>query len=336
MYIMLFLPIALINLAFAIVPERCKAQTSLVQDNKNPKQKNTKKAIEPQEIAFDNKKLLAKQLASHRAAMYKGLIKNGITKENAKKVYKLNFLEKPVSSAKSQPEFVMTIDLYTSKFLKHEFVAKAFFHEHLDVLNDAQTQYGVDKEIIVALITMESLAGYRKGDINILETLFTLAYTSKRREFFTKELLAAFKLMQSPEYHFHLDTKGSWAGAMGYSQFMPSSVLNYAVDGDKNGVIDIINSPIDAIYSAANYLNKAGWKYGEPVVIELTTEELQHIDVCAAIDKPYEGGKFVLQETNPNERFFVVYNNYNAIIRWNRSFLFAYTANKIASTLKVK
>ena len=177
MYIALILPFFFIK-TYALIPERCKgieAEQPKTQETKLP---TTNNKTEKREINFNNKKALQKTLNTHRKDLYKHLLKNGIKKENAKKVFELNFLEKPISSAKSQPEVIMTIDLYTSKFLKHEFVAKAFFYEHSQALNDAQHQYGVDKEIITALIAMESLAGYRKGDINILNALFTLAYTS--------------------------------------------------------------------------------------------------------------------------------------------------------------
>ena len=328
MYIIILSSFLFVQSLYAITPERCKTQEQISQEQ-------TKKSTQnAHTIDFQNKKNLQQITAMQRKVIYKHLLKSGIKKSIAKQVFNLTFLEKPISSGKAQPESTMTIDVYISKFLKHEIIAKGFFMQYSKELNEAEEKYDVDKEIITALITMESLAGLRKGEINILNALFTLSYTSSRSEFFTAELVAAFQLMENSKYHFTFETNGSWAGAMGYSQFMPSSVLNYAVDGNSDGIVDIINNPVDAIHSAANYLQNAKWQRNEPVLKELTAQEIAKIEICTAINKPYEDGKLLLPEILPNERLFVVYNNYNSIIRWNRSFLFAYTANHIAQNLK--
>lgn len=313
--------------AYALIPARCGE----VEKTDAP---STSKKAQLQEVAFNNKTLLAKQLNDHRKTIYRVLVKQGISAKNAKQVYRLEFLERPIASSKAQPEFTMTIDAYTSKLLRNELIAKSFMQEHMQTLLNAEQKYGVDKEIIVALITMESMAGRRKGDIRILDSLFTLSYSSRRSSFFTDELVAAFKLMESGKHNFAFETTGSWAGAMGYTQFMPSSLLHYGVDGDNDGMVDIINNPRDAIYSAALYLNKAGWKYGEKILKEISEADLSGVDICSAVNKPFEGGKLTLQEASPRERFFIVYNNYNSILRWNRSFLFAYTAHTISQKLK--
>lgn len=315
--------------AYALIPHRCQEHTkhqSVSNAKIKPKQKT--------DIAFNNKSLFAKQLGGHRTKIYQTLLKNGISVNSAKRVYKLQFLERPIASSKVQPEFTMTIDIYVSKFLRHESIARSFMQEHLSVLTDAEQIYNIDKEVITALITMESMAGHKKGDIHVLNTLFTLSYYSRRSNFFTDELVAAFKLMESKKYNFVFETKGSWAGAMGYTQFMPSSVLHYGADGDNDGVIDIINNPRDAIYSAAMYLSKAGWKRNEKILKEMMPEELTNIDICSTIDKSFENGKLILPENEPKERFFIVYNNYHSILRWNRSFLFAYTVHTVSERLK--
>lgn len=331
MYLIFVLPFVLLSSVFALIPEQCQMQEAVAVAKKN---NNTKSMPIKKVLDFKKKASINKATKQHQKSIYKILRKKGVSKKIASYVFKLKFLQKPISSAKSQPELLMTIDVYQSKFWKHKIVAKNFYEKYQENLKEAEIKYNVDKEIITALITMESLAGRRKGNINILNALFTLSYASPRSEFFKSELVYAFKLLESKKHNFKTNTRGSWAGAMGYSQFIPSSVWHYAVDGSGDGKIDIINNPIDAIHSAANYLNKAKWQKGGVVTKELTVEDLKNLYVCSAINKEYDGGKLILPEAKPKERFFVVYNNYNSLIRWNRSFLFAYTAEQIADNLK--
>ena len=192
------------------------------------------------------------------------------------------------------------------------------------------------KEAIVSLILIESNLGENKGKLNIMDALFTMShpYNSTRNKFFTNELIAAFKLLSSEKHYFRNNLMGSWAGAMGFTQFIPSSVLAYAVDGDADGKIDIINSKIDAIYSAANYLAQAKWAFNKSIMKEISKDELQNIDLCKTLGESFQDGTLFLAQITPDERYFITYNNYQTIIKWNRSFVFAYTVHLLSSELK--
>lgn len=286
-------------------------------------------------IDFSNKHTLKIQTKEHQTTVYNKLIEEGIPKRIAKYTFKLNFLERPTVDYKNQPEFKIMLNNYAKKFIERTPRAYKLLEHNIDVFLQAEKQYGVDKEAIAALILLESNIGENKGNLNILDALFTMShpYNSTRTQFFTNELIAAFKLLSSSKHFFRNNTMGSWAGAMGYTQFIPSSVLAYAVDGNKDGIIDIINNKVDAIHSAANYLSKARWQKGQNIMIELSEDEIKGIDICKDLDKPYKDGTLVLQELNP-DRYFITYGNYQTILRWNRSFAFAYGVQSIMNELK--
>jgi len=158
----------------------------------------------------------------------------------------------------------------------------AFAQEQADVLADVVARTGVPQEIIVAIIGVETFYGRIAGSYRVVDALSTLAFDyPKRSPFFTKELehflVLAFESGKDP-----LELTGSYAGAMGYGQFMPSSYRAYARDHDGDGVADIWRNPADAIYSVANYFVEHGWKSGQPVIVPAVAT-----DVPADI---FEGG----------------------------------------------
>lgn len=141
-----------------------------------------------------------------------------------------------------------------------------FLREYREPLSRAQAETGVPAEVIVAIIGVETYYGRIAGSYDVIDALATLAFDyPKRSAFFTGEL-ENFLLLTREQGLDPLLLKGSYAGAMGYGQFMPSSYRAYAVDFDGDGVTDIWNSPVDAIGSVANYLAEHGWRAGEPVV----------------------------------------------------------------------
>lgn len=157
---------------------------------------------------------------------------------------------------------------YRNIFLnqKREDQGVDFWHEHRDTLARASRTYGVPASIIVAIIGVETYYGRIAGRYHVLDALATLAFDYPRRsEFFTRELKHYLLLTREQGFD-PADMKGSYAGAMGYGQFMPSSYRSYAVDFDDDGVTDIWNNPVDAIGSVANYFKRHGWREGEPVV----------------------------------------------------------------------
>lgn len=149
---------------------------------------------------------------------------------------------------------------------KREEQGVEFWKKHRETLARAQETFGVPASTIVAIIGVETYYGRIAGSYRVLDALSTLAFDYPRRsEFFTKELKHYLLLTREQGFN-PADMKGSYAGAMGLGQFMPSSFRSYAVDFDDDGVIDIWNNPVDAIGSVANYFQRHGWRAGEPVV----------------------------------------------------------------------
>jgi membrane-bound lytic murein transglycosylase B len=145
-----------------------------------------------------------------------------------------------------------------------------FYREHRATLERAERETGVPAEIIVAIIGVETYYGRNAGSYRVIDALSTLAFDyPPRSEFFTGELKSYLILTRDQGFD-PLALKGSYAGAMGYGQFMPSSYLGYAVDFDGDGVEDIWNNPVDAIGSVANYFKGHGWRKGETVVVGAT------------------------------------------------------------------
>lgn len=142
-----------------------------------------------------------------------------------------------------------------------------FWDEHREVLARAEQEYGVPAEIIVAIIGVETNYGRNTGSWYVIDALTTLAFDyPPRAPFFRSELINYFILTREQK-HNPLEFKGSYAGAMGYGQFMPSSYRNFAVDFSGDGFTDIWNNPTDAIGSVANYFKKHGWQTGKAVVV---------------------------------------------------------------------
>ncbi len=142
----------------------------------------------------------------------------------------------------------------------------AFFAKHRATLARAEREFGVPAEIIVAIIGVETYYGRSMGSYRVLDALSTLAFDyPPRSPFFTREL-KHFLILTRDQGMDPRDLKGSYAGAMGFGQFMPSSYRSYAIDFDQDGVIDIWKNPVDAIGSVANYFKQHGWRQGETVV----------------------------------------------------------------------
>jgi membrane-bound lytic murein transglycosylase B len=143
---------------------------------------------------------------------------------------------------------------------------KDFMATHRATLLRAEQKFGVPAEIIVAIIGVETRYGKQTGSTRVIDALATLAFDYPRRSVFFRKELKAYLLLTRQEQMDPLSLKGSYAGAMGYGQFMPSSFLEYAIDFDGDGRRDIWHNPVDAIGSVANYFSRHGWKTNEPVV----------------------------------------------------------------------
>ncbi|WP_322548166.1 lytic murein transglycosylase [Stenotrophomonas geniculata] len=170
----------------------------------------------------------------------------------------------------AQPEFTTPIWDYLAALVDRQRVAdgRAMLQQHRDLLDRVSAQYGVDPATIVAVWGVESDYGRVFGKRPLLQSLATLSCTGRRQPFFRGELLALLKLIDRGDLQAQGLT-GSWAGAFGHTQFMPSTYARIAVDGDGDGRRDLVGSVPDALASTANYLKRAGWRSGEPWGMEV-------------------------------------------------------------------
>ncbi len=207
----------------------------------------------------------------------------------------------------AQPEFISPFLDYYFKRVNAAKIAQGrhLLIEHAAALNEIEVQYGVPKSIIVAFWGMETNYGRDPSRIDTLSALATLAYDGRRAQFFRSQLLDAMRMIEAGNSHVG-QLQGSWAGAFGHMQFMPSTFIRYAVDGDADKRIDIVNSVDDAFASAANYLSQVGWRSGEPAIIEVQLpENFQWQNAQLTLRKSVEEwanlGVTALQASQPTE-----------------------------------
>ncbi|MEO6118322.1 MAG: lytic murein transglycosylase [Methylotenera sp.] len=179
-----------------------------------------------------------------------------------------------IKQDRAQPEFMSTFFDYYHQRVDVVKIARgrALLAQYEPLLSQIEAQYGVPKALLVSFWAMETNYGSYQGNIDTLSTLATLAYDGRRASFFRNQLLDAMRMVDAGHAGID-DFRGSWAGAFGNMQFMPSTFITYAVDGDGDERIDIVNSVPDAFASAANYLSQVGWREGEPVMIEVQLPE---------------------------------------------------------------
>ena len=202
--------------------------------------------------------------------------KHGFIKDDLLKLFATaKFQEKVIRIMNRQPEGIMTWTQYKEMMVTQERInsGKYFINSYLDDLKRAEDIYGVPAQIIASIIGIETRYGKVTGNIRVIDSLMTLAFDYPRREKFFKIQLEEFLLLSKEENLDAGKVKGSIAGAMGYGQFMPDSYRNYAVDFDFDGKKDILENPIDAIGSIANFLNKKGkWEANTKIVLKARLE----------------------------------------------------------------
>jgi membrane-bound lytic murein transglycosylase B len=253
-----------------------------------------------------------------------------------------------------QAEFTLTFERYLEITQPPARVAKgqALVAEHRELLNQIEARFGVPGEQLVALWGMESNFGQNMGSFSVVAALATLAYDGRRSAFFRRELMHAFRILEDGHIK-PQDMRGSWAGAMGQNQFMPSSFVNNAIDYDGDGRRDIWASAPDVLASAANYLNRAGWRRGQPWGVRVTLPQgfdttgltpdvikpmvewraarLTLFNGDALPDQPGEAS--LIMPGGPTGPAFLAYENFRAIMKWNRAVLFATSAGLLADRL---
>ena len=266
----------------------------------------------------------------------------------------VKFLPNVIKYDRYQPEFYEDTKTYISKRTSSKKVSKGinFYKENFNLINNIENQYNIDKELLLSLMGIETNFGTYVGKMDILSSLSTLSFDERRSEFFSNELIILLKLIEKKQIDYKT-LYGSWAGAFGYFQFMPSTMKNYAIDYDKNNYIDLKNNN-DAYASAANYLNKIGWKDDQPCFykINLSNEvPKQYLNVSAKklhdkkklkyfrnyitnddiLDKKYDNlttalitpDKDIIPNAENLSPAYIVFNNYEIILKWNRSLRFS-------------
>lgn len=253
-----------------------------------------------------------------------------------------------------QPEGTVTFTDYLASTIPDSRVEKgrALMEEHAALLNEIGAHYRVQPRFIVALWGMETSYGANTGSYSLVEALATLAYEGRRAEFFRKELMNTLRILAS-ENIASTDLTGSWAGAMGHCQFMPSSYLSFAVDWDKDGKRDIWNSLPDIFASIANYLHQSGWSgdvgWGGAVTApDNFGEHEARIDVARSLREwsargfmlasgdplpvqPYNA--YAIYPGDPWEGLYLVSDNFKVLLRWNRSRYFATAVGTLADRI---
>jgi membrane-bound lytic murein transglycosylase B len=213
--------------------------------------------------------------------------------------------------ARNQPEFKMTWDQYTEIVVSSERVTKgrALLKENRALIDRFAVPAGIPASIVTALWGIESHYGTRLGDFEVIPALSTLAYNNFRAQFFRGQLIAALRIVSQRHIGLH-QMKGSWAGAMGQCQFIPTSFLAYAADGDGDGRKDIWTNKADVFASIVNYLNRVGWRPGLPWGQEV-----------AGGGGGGQGGRIV-RPAGANGPAFQTTENFRVILRWNQSDFF--------------
>lgn len=181
------------------------------------------------------------------------------------------FIPGIVKSDRKQTEFTLTLEQYLNRTVSNERVknGRKKRAEYPTLLSRVEQKYGVPRNVTLAFWGMESNYGAVKSKHQLTSAFITLIYEGRREEFFSKQLLALMKIADKNKLSIN-DIHGSWAGAMGHFQFIPTTLTQYGVDGNADGRIDIINSIGDAMMSAGNYLNKLGWNKNEPIIYRVT------------------------------------------------------------------
>lgn len=268
----------------------------------------------------------------------------------------VHFVDRVIKSDQNQLEKKIMLDEYLARVITPQKIeqARIQYQQHQNELNAISQRTGVQSQYIVALWAMESHFGEIQGKEDIISALSTLAFEGRREAFFTKELMASLQILD--QGHITKDElKGSWAGAMGQNQFMPSSYLRYGADGDGDGKIDIWKDTSDVFASTANYLETEGWKadgrWGTEIVLPegfdsmlagtkteqgRTVSQWQKLGVTfkAGTQQPASTQKsWIITPDDNLGRSFLVFNNFRTIMHWNRSYYFAISIGAMADAI---
>ena len=288
-------------------------------------------------------------------------LKKGVSQKTIDIAFKnVKFLEQVIRYDRKQPEFYEDTITYVDKRanISRAKIAKKLFKKNKILFTEIENKFLVEKEILLALWGIETNFGKHVGKMDIISSLATLSYDKRRRNFFSSQLLTLLKLIDDELINPNT-LYGSWAGAYGNFQFMPSTIKRYAIDYDNNNKIELKSSLDDALASAANYINKIGWKKGQPCFIRVKLRnniDKKYINSSArTISKRLEIKKWkkkgvvnfdgtdlktnfkaalILPDGKSNTPAFLVFENYEKILKWNRSLRFGISVCTLANMIK--
>ena len=285
-------------------------------------------------------------------------VKQGISKNTVDEAFKnTKLLKRIIKYDRNQPEFIEKTNVYVGKRVNKQKViyAKKLIRTNKNLLNKVEKKFNVPNNYLVALWGIETVFGKHKGKVDIISALATLSYDKRRSAYFSRELITLLKLIDKKIVSLD-DLKGTWAGAHGNFQFMPSSIQNYAIDYNKDGKIDLYESLEDSFASAANYLRKIGWDrnpWGVKVKLSKKIDSKNFTYDARKLAKQKKVKDWVKMgvlmpenfKINPNTKarlvkpdgkvsdVFMVFNNYEKLLNWNRSLRFAITIGIFADLL---
>ena len=265
----------------------------------------------------------------------------------------VTFLPKVIKYDRFQPEFYEDTFTYISKRSSNAKVrqGKDLYKKNKEFINSIENKYLVEKELLLALMGIETNFGTYVGKMDILSSLATLSFDARRSDFFTNELITILQLVEKGIID-HRILYGSWAGAFGNFQFMPTTIEKYAIDYDNNKIIEL-KSTKDSFASAANYISKIGWNRNQPCFIKvklsknvpnillntsakkiknkrqfkqlkkyIINKDIYNVNenLLSAIITP---DKDIIPDSKDLDPAYIVFNNYEKILHWNRSLRFA-------------
>ena len=288
-------------------------------------------------------------------------LKKGITQETINIAFaNVKFLEQVIKYDRKQPEFFEDTLTYVGKRanLSRSNKAKKLLKKNNKLFNEIENKFLVEKEILLSLWGIETNFGKHVGKMDIISSLATLSYDKRRRDFFSSQLFTLLKLIDDKMIN-PKTLYGSWAGAYGNFQFMPSTIKNYAIDYDGNSKIELKSSLQDSLASAANYIKKIGWIKGQPCFYQVkltkkinekyinsSARKIKHrikiskwrkkgiVNLDGSALKSDLKAALILPDGKKNTPTYLVFGNYEKILKWNRSLRFGISVCTLANMIK--
>ena len=281
-------------------------------------------------------------------------LKQGISTQTLNRIIdKSKFLPDVIKYDRYQPEFYEDTKTYISKRATNKkiIIGNKIYKNNFKKIDKISKKFNIDKSLLLSLMGIETNFGNYLGKMDIISSLATLSFDKRRSEFFTSELITLLKLIDNNIVNSD-NLFGSWAGAFGNFQFMPSTIKNYAIDSDKDGKINLKETE-DSFASAANYINKLGWKKNNPCFYKVELKDnipSKYLNTSAKKIKNKKKYKFfkkylvnnenikindnlivgiitpdkeIVENSKILEPAYLIFDNYELILKWNRSLRFA-------------